>query len=446
MKKYFISFLLLLLLSGTLFGQQEDNNQNIIDRVDRIIHFADSVTNVYQNADAVLLLEKVLSLREKAVLFVNSGEIKKANDVITKIRALADRILLLQIPEELVRIKFRSAKAYYTTIYNEANAADDNLAKRLLNECRQYLRKAKELFETQNYIKAYKFINFSNEQSLTALLLVKDVKRQSEMNPERLEKMEAGLLEKKTEYGKTLRKLNGQLPEDNKKAVNIFGKAKKSFDWFKLLLNNKRYISASKKCSIIEKNLRFACLLILPEEFLTGEFKQIRKLFNVLKMKADSSGNRRIRKLLAGMKELYTSAEKAFTDKEYDKTFKILNRLRNKLQKAIQHFSEDGKSDRPEKPGVTGRNARLNQNSPNPFNPVTNISFEITKSGYITLKIYDILGREIKSLISGNLSAGNHIFNWNGTDSHGNVVASGPYYYVLDTGNEKLTRAMYFVK
>jgi|WetSurMetagenome_2_1015567.scaffolds.fasta_scaffold06965_3 hypothetical protein len=81
------------------------------------------------------------------------------------------------------------------------------------------------------------------------------------------------------------------------------------------------------------------------------------------------------------------------------------------------------------------------QNYPNPFNPSTTIKFDIPKSGMINLKIYDMLGREVKSLYSGHLEAGKYEFNFNGQD-----LSSGLYLYKLETGNFKKTIKMVLLK
>jgi hypothetical protein len=71
---------------------------------------------------------------------------------------------------------------------------------------------------------------------------------------------------------------------------------------------------------------------------------------------------------------------------------------------------------------------RLFQNYPNPFNPTTTIEFAIPKSEFVSLRIYDTLGREVKDLFSGNLGAGNHIFEFDAEN-----YSSGVYFYVLNT-------------
>jgi len=84
----------------------------------------------------------------------------------------------------------------------------------------------------------------------------------------------------------------------------------------------------------------------------------------------------------------------------------------------------------------------LQQNYPNPFNPVTNIKFGLPKGSIVTLKIYDMLGREVASLINNlNLSAGNYTYDFNAVN-----VPSGIYFYKLSAGEFSDVKKMTLVK
>ena len=73
----------------------------------------------------------------------------------------------------------------------------------------------------------------------------------------------------------------------------------------------------------------------------------------------------------------------------------------------------------------------LFQNYPNPFNPSTQISFDIPKSEFITLRIFNLLGQDVKTLISKIMNPGRYTFEWDGKDLMSNDVASGVYFYEL---------------
>ncbi len=83
----------------------------------------------------------------------------------------------------------------------------------------------------------------------------------------------------------------------------------------------------------------------------------------------------------------------------------------------------------------------LSQNSPNPFNPLTLISFALTEAENVKLEVYDILGRRVETLVDDNLAAGSYKMQFDGSD-----LASGIYFYRLITGDAVLTRKMMLMK
>jgi len=83
----------------------------------------------------------------------------------------------------------------------------------------------------------------------------------------------------------------------------------------------------------------------------------------------------------------------------------------------------------------------LEQNYPNPFNPSTYIKFNLFKSGYVTLKVYDVLGNEVQNLLSENKPAGSYSVKFDGSS-----LASGVYYYKMESGKYSDTKRMILVK
>jgi hypothetical protein len=77
---------------------------------------------------------------------------------------------------------------------------------------------------------------------------------------------------------------------------------------------------------------------------------------------------------------------------------------------------------------------QLFQNYPNPFNPTTTIRYDVTKNSELKLKIYDQLGRLIKTLVDDLKAPGNYAVNWDGTDKMGRQVTSGLYFYRMTSG------------
>jgi len=88
----------------------------------------------------------------------------------------------------------------------------------------------------------------------------------------------------------------------------------------------------------------------------------------------------------------------------------------------------------------------LRQNYPNPFNPATDIEYEIATSSEVNLTVFNILGQTIKILKTGFVSAGIHNTSWDGTDSEGNPVASGVYFYRLTAGDNFIQRKMLLLR
>jgi len=88
----------------------------------------------------------------------------------------------------------------------------------------------------------------------------------------------------------------------------------------------------------------------------------------------------------------------------------------------------------------------LHQNYPNPFNPTTSIAFEIPMAKHVQLVIYDMLGREVISLVDNELQPGKHSVIWNGKDKNGHGVATGVYIYQLRTKDITRSKTMTFIK
>ncbi|MGB4853543.1 MAG: T9SS type A sorting domain-containing protein, partial [Ignavibacteria bacterium] len=85
---------------------------------------------------------------------------------------------------------------------------------------------------------------------------------------------------------------------------------------------------------------------------------------------------------------------------------------------------------------------KLGQNYPNPFNPSTTIDFSVPVSGEVTLKIYDLTGKEVSALVNEFRNAGNYSVNFNAAS----VLNSGIYFYKLTSGNISITKKFMIVK
>jgi hypothetical protein len=88
----------------------------------------------------------------------------------------------------------------------------------------------------------------------------------------------------------------------------------------------------------------------------------------------------------------------------------------------------------------------LHQNHPNPFNPTTVIQYDLVAASKVSLRVYDVSGRLVRTLVDDNRPAGRQSAVWDGMDNSGNRVSSGVYFYRLETGAVVFTRKMVLLK
>ena len=100
----------------------------------------------------------------------------------------------------------------------------------------------------------------------------------------------------------------------------------------------------------------------------------------------------------------------------------------------------------PEDEPMSANPPHLFQNQPNPFSPDTQIAFDLPLAGRAELRIYDVKGRLIRTLVDGELPAGLQIVRWDGRDETGRVAASGIYFYSLTAPQVNENRKMILAK
>lgn len=110
---------------------------------------------------------------------------------------------------------------------------------------------------------------------------------------------------------------------------------------------------------------------------------------------------------------------------------------------AVSWTTGDGTSVPTSVKEITGlpSNYTLSQNYPNPFNPSTQIQFSIPEQGYVSLKVFNTLGKEVAELVNQNLSARNYSVDFNAS-----TLSSGIYFYTITTNNFSATKKMILVK
>ena len=88
----------------------------------------------------------------------------------------------------------------------------------------------------------------------------------------------------------------------------------------------------------------------------------------------------------------------------------------------------------------------IHQNYPNPFNPVTTLRYDLPENGNVNITIYDMLGRQVKTLINQNQDAGYRSVIWNATNNYGEPVSAGIYLYQIQAGEYMQTKKMVLLK
>jgi hypothetical protein len=89
---------------------------------------------------------------------------------------------------------------------------------------------------------------------------------------------------------------------------------------------------------------------------------------------------------------------------------------------------------------------KVHQNHPNPFNPVTMLHYDLPEDGLVNITIYDILGRQIKTLVNGSQTAGYKSTQWNATNNLSEPVSAGLYLYTIEAGDFRQTKKMVLLK
>ena len=94
---------------------------------------------------------------------------------------------------------------------------------------------------------------------------------------------------------------------------------------------------------------------------------------------------------------------------------------------------------------------QLLTNYPNPFNPETWIPFRLAQDATVTVRIYDLTGKQIRMIQLGHLPAGNYVESnraiyWDGRTENGELVSSGTYFYQIEAGDYTETRKMVILK
>ena len=89
---------------------------------------------------------------------------------------------------------------------------------------------------------------------------------------------------------------------------------------------------------------------------------------------------------------------------------------------------------------------RVFDNYPNPFNLATTIGYELPENRFVAITIYDMLGREVRTLVHQEQRSGYHAGTWDAANDHGAPVSAGVYLYVIQAGKYRQTKKMILLK
>ena len=89
---------------------------------------------------------------------------------------------------------------------------------------------------------------------------------------------------------------------------------------------------------------------------------------------------------------------------------------------------------------------KISPNYPNPFNPVTKINCSFPGTGTASARVYDINGRLVKEIFSGETEAGEFIFSWDGRNTNGSIVSSGTYLFCIEFNSKQLVNKVIYLK
>ncbi len=96
--------------------------------------------------------------------------------------------------------------------------------------------------------------------------------------------------------------------------------------------------------------------------------------------------------------------------------------------------------------GTIPQSFHLDQNYPNPFNPITTLRYDLPENSLVSITIYDIMGREVRTLVNQTQDAGFKSVIWNATNDYGKPVSAGVYLYQIQAGDFVQTNKMVLLK
>ena len=132
------------------------------------------------------------------------------------------------------------------------------------------------------------------------------------------------------------------------------------------------------------------------------------------------------------------------SDNGPDESYSHADNLRDIIFSEIVPFFEDQSLLIDKK--LHPNNIQLEQNYPNPFNPSTTIKYHLSKSSFVEISVYDLLGNMVNTLVHENQSSGSKLIQWNATNNQGNPVSAGVYLYKIQSNGFNQIKKMILLR
>ena len=168
--------------------------------------------------------------------------------------------------------------------------------------------------------------------------------------------------------------------------------------------------------------------VFIPSFSRNGAVNQNMKRAAVVEL--DSSGNTYL------IAQSWNETEAYYAIRKYDQQGNVIHTI-----DPYEHLFGGSESDNASSQLQTTEEITLLGNYPNPFNPVTNIRYDLQQDNFVTIRVYDVLGKEVVTLVNENKKAGKYMISFNGTG-----LSSGIYFYKIKAGEYEHTRRMTLLK
>ena len=190
----------------------------------------------------------------------------------------------------------------------------------------------------------------------------------------------------------------------------------------------------------VDEDGTYLTLYVYIEEYLSNTFSEslmIGSIVNLVQENSYSLSHANLSTLMVLYNESYISCDwLVYATDGYDTTYSSgVNALTLDARGVLSLDSD-----------LVPNKLSLQQNYPNPFNPSTSIKYNLPKDMFVSIKVFDIQGRQVKELFNGLAKAGKKSIRWNGKNDANQSISAGTYIYVLKTNSNRIIKKMVFLK